>query len=224
MMKDPAKAYQPKRLDKVIKNAQHILHLINQLLDISKLESSKMKLEITHGNIVEYTQQLVERFQEMARQKQQRLVFHAKPTVWKTHFDKDKWNKIIYNILTNAIKFTPENGAIQVSLSKLMKAEKEWVQLKIKDSGIGIPQNKLAQIFNRFYQADDASTRQQEGTGIGLALVKELVELQDGLITVQSQVNLGTTFDIQLPIAVGLSPQVAIEETPIMLPLPRIDA
>jgi len=149
MMKDPTKEYQPKRLGSVIKNAQHILHLINQLLDISKLESRKMKLEITHGNIIEYTQQLVGRFEEMAKQKQQRLVFHAKPAAWKTHFDKDKWNKIIYNILTNAIKFTPENGVIQVSLSKLMKEEMEWVHLKIKDSGIGIPQKKLSSSSNR---------------------------------------------------------------------------
>ena len=217
MIKNPVQEATPKRLQNVKKNAEQILHLINQLLDISKLESGKMKLAIAHGNIIDYTKQLIDGFQDIAIQKNQDLIFYTKETEWKIHFDKDKWNKIIYNLVSNAIKFTSNGGTIQVNLAKRSKEGKEWVHLEIKDNGIGIPKNKLPQIFDRFYQADDSSTRQQEGTGIGLALVKELIELQKGEIEITSQVNLGTTVSIQIPIPKDINlNKIALDETEII--------
>ena len=188
------------RLTDVTKNAQQILRLINQLLDISKSESGNLKVEISQGDLTAHTRELVDEFQRLAKQKNQRLVFSAQQTEWITNFDRDKWSKIIYNLTFNAIKFTLENGLIELSLTKKTNQDTEWIHLKIKDSGVGIEASQLSQIFNRFYQADNSMTRLQEGTGVGLALVKELVELQEGEISVTSKVNVGTTFEVLLPI------------------------
>ncbi len=198
--KSPEKLIPVKQLTNVLKNAQSLLTLINQLLDISKLEDGKMKLEITRGNIIAYTQSLIEGFESLAHKKKQRLVFLNARHNWETHFDKGKWDKIIYNLVFNAIKFTPEHGAIQVCLRNIQESSKEWIYLKVRDSGVGIAKKQLPQIFNRFYQADGSTTRLQEGTGIGLSLVKELVELQGGRIKVISKVGGGTSFEVKLPV------------------------
>ena len=200
MIKQPKATITPQRLNSILYNAQNILKLINQLLDISKLEAGKMKMEITRGDIVAYTQTIIDGFEPLAHKKSQRLIFLVKENNWVTHFDKDKWDKIIYNLLFNAIKFTPEYGVIQVALRNVQEQEQEWVYLKIRDSGVGINDQQLAQIFNRFHQADGSTTRTQEGTGIGLSLVKELVELQGGKIKVSSKVGKGTSFEVRLPI------------------------
>lgn len=201
MIKAPKEKITPQRLSGVLHNAQNILKLINQLLDISKLEDGKMRLEITRGNIIYYTQTLVDGFEPLANKKNHRIIFLTQQkNDWVTHFDKDKWNKIIYNLLFNAIKFTPPYGVIQIALRKIRAEEKEWIYLKVRDSGIGIAKSQLPQIFNRFYQADGSTTRMQEGTGIGLSLVKELIALQGGTIKVISKVGKGTSFEIRLPI------------------------
>lgn len=200
MVKTPTINISPEQLHGVLRNAKSLLQLINQLLDISKLEAGKMKLEVSKGDIIGYTKELVGGFKTLAIKKNQRLVFFFPKNEWEIHFDKNKWDKIIYNLLFNALKFTPKDGAIQLSLSKITKQETQWVYLKIKDSGLGIAEKQLAQIFNRFYQGDSSSTRQQEGTGIGLSLVKELIELQGGKIWVSSKVGKGTSFDIQIPV------------------------
>lgn len=200
MLKSPTGQIAPNRLKSVLKNAQQLLWLINQLLDISKVESGEAKVVINRGDLVGITQDIIQGFQELAKQKNQDLVLTTWQPEWETYFDKDKWNKIIYNIVFNAIKFTPVNGAIQISLTKQTKQNASWICLKIKDTGIGIAEDQLSKVFNRFYQTDNSSTRSQDGSGIGLALVKELVELQDGEIWVTSKVNQGTTFDIHIPI------------------------
>ncbi len=184
----------------ISKNAKHLLSLINQMLDISKIESGRMKIEVNRGDITAYTQNLIEQFQAMAEKKDQRLAFIAKKQSWKTQFDRDKWDKIIYNLLSNAIKFTEEGGSVQVVLEKAQWKGEDGIRLEVKDSGKGIEEKHLDQIFNRFYQVDDSSTRMQEGTGIGLALVKELVELQGGGIKVKSKPGKGTGFEILLPV------------------------
>ena len=188
------------KISGVIKNGYHLLTLINQLLDLSKLEGGKMKVETTHGDIVNYTKDLVSRFQPLAEKKGQRLGFVTSLHVWETHFDKNKWDKIVYNLLSNAMKFTPAEGAIQLSLKKAEQEEKELIQMTVQDSGIGLTAESIEQIFNRFHQVDGSSTRTEEGTGIGLALVKELVELQSGKISVKSQLGMGTSFIVQLPV------------------------
>lgn len=192
----------------VLKNARHLLSLINQLLDLSKLEHGGMKVAVSHGDIVHYTSELVNQIKPLADKKELEVRFFKNKDTWKTNFDKKKWDKIIYNLLSNAIKFTPRSGYIQVKLLKIVTKGVDSIYLEITDSGEGIKKEQLSQIFNRFYQADDSTTRLQEGTGIGLALVKELVELQGGTIAVTSQLGKGTAFEIKLPIleATSLDP------------------
>ncbi len=189
-----------KGLASIVKNANHLLGLINQLLDLSKLESQQMSVEIKHGDLIKYTQDLLDIFKPLAKRKEQNLHFFASHEIWETNFDQDKWNKIIFNLLSNAIKFSQNKGNIELSLSKLRINENEFIHLKVKDDGQGIGKDNLKQIFNRFYQVDASATRIQEGAGIGLSLVKELVELQGGSIQVESEIDTGTTFEIKIPI------------------------
>jgi signal transduction histidine kinase/CheY-like chemotaxis protein/AraC-like DNA-binding protein len=204
-----------RRLQGVLKNARHILVLINQLLDISKIESGQMKVELVKGDIVDYTRELINRFQSMSKNKGQKLYFLADKKSWFINFDNKKWDKIIYNLLSNAIKFTPEGKEIQVSLTETCNKDESNLKLIVRDSGIGIPEDQLGHIFDRFYQVDHSATREQQGTGIGLSLVKELIQLQNGTIEVFSEVGKGTTFEILLPIPKTEGAESLIGEFPV---------
>ena len=189
-----------KNLSGVLKNTRNLMGLINQLLDLSKLEGGRMKTEVSHGDIVRYTKELVQQFQPLADKKQLHLEFQADAGTWKIHIDSDKWNKIVHNLLSNAIKFTDKGGSIHVLLKHWQQDGTEYLRLIIKDTGIGIAAENLEHIFDRFYQADASSTRLQGGTGIGLSLVKELVALQKGSVSVESTIGKGSTFTVILPL------------------------
>ncbi|MEM6517082.1 MAG: ATP-binding protein [Bacteroidota bacterium] len=189
-----------KKLQGVLNNAEHILKLINQLLTLSKLENKRMAIELSRGDIVATTQKVVDNLQSIALKKQQQLVFDASKEKWLTNYDAEKWNKIVYNLLFNAIKFTPSNGRILLKLTKQQENNKEQIKLLVADNGIGIDNKELSLIFNRFYQVNDSITRSYEGTGIGLSLVKELVELQKGTIKVASEKGKGTSFEVSIPV------------------------
>ncbi|MFK8102388.1 MAG: ATP-binding protein [Saprospiraceae bacterium] len=188
------------QLSIVLKNSRHLLSLINQLLDLSKLESKQMAVELTYGDLLGYTQELTTNFQTLAEQKEISLNFITDQENWQTYFDLDKWNKIVYNLLSNAMKFTPQGGQVDLSLTKENRGTAAWIKLMVKDTGIGVEKMAQQQIFDRFYQADASSTRTKDGTGIGLALVKELIELQGGKIKVESSPQRGTTFEVTLPV------------------------
>lgn len=189
-----------KKLSVVAANARHLLTLVNQLLDLSKLEGGNMKKETNRGDIVSYTEALIERFQSVAAKKDLKLKFKSDIKNRDVIFDKNKWDKIVYNLISNAQKFTPTGGSIEVKLSKIKSGELENINLSVSDTGIGIDENNLTKIFDRFYQADNSMTRLQEGTGIGLSLVKELVEFQGGKISVSSKVGEGTEFTVLIPL------------------------
>jgi len=178
----------------------YLLGLINQLLDVSKLESAQMQIEISHGDIASYTKSLVDQFEPLAVTKQIELIFESENQVWKTYFDKDKWAKIVSNLISNAIKFTPANGNVNIHLKNIQKDKKQTVQFIVKDTGQGISPEYLPKVFDRFYRSNDHS-HTIGGTGIGLALVKELIDLQNGAISVESMPESGTTFVVTLPIA-----------------------
>jgi signal transduction histidine kinase/CheY-like chemotaxis protein/ligand-binding sensor domain-containing protein len=182
-----------------LNNARRILTLINQLLDLSKIENQVMKVEAARGDLIAYTRELVQQFRVLAQNKSLRLHFTSDRDHWETHFDQDKWDKVVYNLLSNAIKFTPPGNVIRLSVKQVDKDGKEWIQLVVKDNGIGIESHQLERIFERFYQPDDSLTRQRGGTGIGLAIVKEIVALQGGSVSVASQRGEGTSFHILLP-------------------------
>jgi CheY-like chemotaxis protein len=182
--------------DIILRNSNQLLRLINQMLDLAKLESGKIQLNEIQADIIPYICYLVESFHSYAESKKVNL--HLLPQVEYLIMDYDhkRVREIISNLLSNAIKFTPEAGNVYVSIL----ADEKHLILKIKDTGIGIPEAKLPHIFDRFYQTDDSSTRTGEGTGIGLALTQEMTNLMGGSIFVKSDVDKGSEFTVQLPI------------------------
>lgn len=187
-------------------NAERLLNLINQLLDLSKLENGQYKLKVSTGDIVGLMKGLVMSFLSLTEQKGIHLRFIEAASLKsmrlreRFYFDSDIIEKITTNLLSNAVKFTPANGKITVSAClRQMKNNIEVFEVTIKDSGIGIPKAKLPFIYDRFYQVDASSKRAFEGAGIGLAYVKELVELHKGNIAVMSKPGKGTTFRLRLP-------------------------
>jgi signal transduction histidine kinase/DNA-binding response OmpR family regulator len=202
----------------IIRNGRRLLRLINQLLDLSKLESGKMKLTVRQLNIVEVVKNYVQCFESLARRKNIILDFQAKNKSILLYTDRDKIEKVLNNLLSNAFKFTPTRGRIGIKLSvdknplyqsaeeakkksPVLKGNQDvWLKLSVADSGIGIEPNRLDKIFNRFYQIDDTQKRNYEGSGIGLSLTRELVELHHGIISVESILDKGTTFHVYLPL------------------------
>jgi signal transduction histidine kinase/ligand-binding sensor domain-containing protein/DNA-binding response OmpR family regulator len=176
------------------KNASSLSLLVNQLLDLSKLEAGRMTLETKELDIIPLLKGLVLSFSSLAERKRILLRFNTSEEKIILYYDKDKIEKIINNILSNAFKFTPDGGTIDFSIRKNLKE----TEIKISDTGPGIPASEIDKIFNRFYQVDGSHTREKEGTGIGLALTKELVELHKGKIMVESIEGSGTSFTICL--------------------------
>ena len=178
------------------RNARRLLTLINQILDISKIETGNLELNAEPHNVVSFLTSLLYSFESLAELKKIKLTFDSEFENLTVIFDPDKMEKVFYNLLSNAFKFTPINGEIKVVVKELKDST---VEIKIKDTGIGIPANRLPKIFDRFYQVDGSQTREHEGTGIGLALAKSLIELHKGKISVNSKEGEGSEFIIALP-------------------------
>ncbi len=185
------------------RNARRLLTLINQLLDISKIEAGEMELKAEQHNIVSYLKSLFYSFESVAELKKISLKFESDYNYVPVLFEPDKMEKVFYNLISNALKFTSGEGTVIVNVTI---SGTSLVNIKIKDNGIGIPADRLSKIFDRFYQADNSSTREHEGTGIGLALTKELIELHKGSIDVKSVEGEGTEFSVILPLG-NLIPQ-----------------
>jgi signal transduction histidine kinase/ligand-binding sensor domain-containing protein/DNA-binding NarL/FixJ family response regulator len=221
------------------KNANKLLELVSQLLDISKLESGNMKLRAHPLNFAALLKALTLSFASYAERKRITLEFNSSDDEITVYADKDKIEKIFTNILSNAFKFTPEGGRIEVTVTRYFSSSaghshseldsespsemkklkrvqlnhSELVKISISDSGIGIPKEKISKIFDRFYQVDGSHTREQEGTGIGLALTKELVELHKGKIEVESEEGKGTIVTVSILLGKAhLKPEEISEE------------
>ncbi len=181
------------------RNAESLLNMINQILDLSKLESGALGLDIVHSDIVSYLHYLTESFYSMASDKKVMLSFESSLDRLDMDFDENKVRQVIYNLLSNGIKFTRPGGKVGLLVSRQkVQGQDDRVKIQIKDTGIGISQADLPRIFDRFHQAEQMG--QVGGTGIGLTLTKELVELMGGIIKVQSEPSWGTSFTILLPI------------------------
>ncbi|RFS18436.1 two-component regulator propeller domain-containing protein [Emticicia sp. C21] len=182
------------------RNLSRLQTLINQLLDLSKLEAGKMAPKIQQADLAGFLKQLLASFDSLAESKDISFVYDKNDTRQIAYFDSDKIEKIITNLLSNAFKFTPEGGKIAIQTTYTDTS----FTIQVQDSGIGIEQERLTSIFDRFYQVEDSAslksyTRNYEGTGIGLALVKELVDVLQGQINVESQISVGTTFTVSIP-------------------------
>jgi signal transduction histidine kinase/AraC-like DNA-binding protein len=194
------------------KNADRLLRLIEQVMDLRKIDLNKMKLSLSKGDIVAYVRDLTYSFEEIAIQRSMILEFSTDVESLVTWFDENKVEKILGNTLSNAFKFTPDRGKIQVSIQKLPGPVKssgrhadpldmnEFIEICIRDNGIGIPDEDKDRLFERFYMVERHDTIVRRGTGIGLALTKELVDLHKGTIRVESKENKGTNIVILLPV------------------------
>ena len=180
----------------VIRNGQRLQRLINQLLDLSKVEAGKMKLHTSHVDLVELLREIVASYESLAKEKNIRYFFYPEVKQLMMYVDGEKMEKILHNLLSNAFKFTQEGEEIIMNL----RAGEKSALISVSDSGIGIADNQLDKIFDRFYQVDSSQTRGYEGSGLGLSLVKDLVELHHGRISVDSKEGKGTTFTVSLPI------------------------
>ncbi len=210
----------------ISRNSKNLLNLISQLLDLSKADSGALKLQPIQDNIIPYLNYLTESFYSKANGKNIRLVFYSEVEELMMDFDEAKVQHIIYNLISNALKFTNEDGKVVIHAKQETKEEQKFLRIIVKDTGIGISEERLPHIFDRFYQVDNSSTRRGEGTGIGLALVKELVDLMQGKIEVISterkglpDSQTGTTFTIDLPITNQAS-IVSLKEKPFINTLP----
>ena len=190
------------QLHMIKRNAKRLLNLVNQLLDFRKMEEQELKLQESDGELVSFIKEASDSFKDLSERKKIAFVFKTHIDQLHTRFDHDKIERIIFNVLSNAFKFTLEGGKISLELEKMddqPDSSKTWVSIKISDTGIGIPDDKKEKIFERFFQNSTAASVLNQGTGIGLSITKEFVQLHGGTIEVQSEYEKGTTFYIHLP-------------------------
>ncbi len=176
-------------------NALRLLKLINNLLDLAKIDAGKMELFYAKGDLKTFLKGIVTSVSPMAEKKQVRLSYRDQGQLPDLYFDRDKIEKVMLNLLFNSLKFTETGGKVEVSCSR----ENGHVLVKVSDTGIGIAKEHHTKIFERFSQVDASDSRKYEGTGVGLALAKELVELHLGRIWVESEIGRGTTMAFTLP-------------------------
>jgi len=231
---DPQQRY---RLSLVHRNANRLLRLINELLDLAKLETGNLTVTNSPGNLTDFVRRAVQVFDNQAQSKHITLSVQSTLPQTQYWFDADKLETILNNLLANALRFTPDEGAVVLSLSLTGKPSASFntppagggsdsICIQIRDTGTGIPASELPYVFNRFYQARSSDGPLVGGTGIGLALVKELTELMQGRVTARSDSGAGSTFTVELPLRPvlnegtgepeksGISRSAAIRTTP----------
>jgi signal transduction histidine kinase/DNA-binding response OmpR family regulator len=186
------------KLSSIYRNAEDMLGLINQLLDFRKLEMGGEKLKLSCNDFVKFAEYVYLSFRDVAENKSIQFTFESEIGQLFMGFDKSKVRKIIHNLYSNALKFTPEEGYIATTVRLVQENGREFVRLDMADSGCGIPDNEQQLIFKRFYQSEN-NDPDKTGSGIGLHLVKEYVELHGGHISVGSKINEGSVFSIILP-------------------------
>lgn len=192
------------------RQAKRLLYLVIQLLDLSKLEAGKMSLRTTEQDIIPLIKGIVLSFSSLSDRKKINLTFKSNKQVLAVYIQNDIIVKIITNLLTNAFKFTSAGGEINVNIS----SDKNKAIILVQDTGVGIPEDKHENIFDRFYQINKDHMRKNEGSGIGLSLIKELVDLHKANISVKSKVNVGTEFKLELPLGRDhLDDNEIVEET-----------
>lgn len=204
------KNYNEDQLKLIYKNANRLLRLINQLLDLTSIDAGKMKLNVEKGDAIIFIKGIAASFQPLAEIKNINLMFVSEHDSLNSFFDHDKLEKILSNLFINAIKFT-SNGNIIISIPDKfsVRNNNRFFEINVEDTGVGIPADKIETVFDRFFT--DSNDTVQTGTGIGLALVRELVELHHGSISVESKLNKGTIFKIEFPLDEKFYNELGIE-------------
>ncbi|MBD2754713.1 hybrid sensor histidine kinase/response regulator transcription factor [Spirosoma validum] len=219
------------QLEIINQNVTQLLARVNQLTDLSKAEANVLKVRESQGNLIEFLSRTIQSFETHAMAKGIQVLFRAEKTNTNYWFDPDKLERIVSNLLANALKFTPIGGRVIVDVttdedresvdsSRTASDRVVRVHLEISDNGIGISPEKIVHIFDRFFWIDDDRIENQDGMGIGLALVKELVEIQNGTIQVSSKVSIGTTFLVDLPYRIATAESFIVQH---VVPVKQIE-
>ena len=187
-----------RHVDIMKQNSYRLLRLVNNLIDISRIDIGYYNLQPSNYNIVKVIEDITLSIAEYVKHKKINLIFNTDVEEITLACDPDKIERVMLNLLSNAIKYTDDNGDIYVSLNKV----NEDVVVSVKDSGVGIPNDKLELIFDRFGQANDILSRRCEGSGIGLSIVKSIVEMHGGKIEVFSEIGKGSEFVFNIPIKI----------------------
>ncbi|HTI89460.1 MAG TPA: two-component regulator propeller domain-containing protein [Puia sp.] len=213
------------QLTMVRRNARRLLNLVNQLLDFRKLEDHELRLNKTEGDIIPFIKETAESFRDIAERKQIHFTFRSGPDSYYTAFDRDKIERILFNLLGNAFKFTGEDGRISLEI-KQAHSSKE-IMILISDTGIGMSAEEQGRIFDRFFQGNVHASVMNQGSGIGLSITREFVQLHGGTIGVQSEPGKGSVFTICLPLERIRPPDMptlmpALDRMPLMPVLDRM--
>ncbi len=193
-----------KQYQMIHRNAKRLLNLVNQLLDFRKIEVEGLKLHSSEGNVIKFISESVHSFSDLSEKKNVELTFKSDLKELYAGFDMDKLEKILFNLLSNAFKFTPENGKIEVSAGCYDNDSSsegiKILEIKVKDTGIGIPKEKHDKVFERFFRNDVPGSMVNQGSGIGLAITKEFVKIHGGTIAVESEPGNGSCFIVRIPV------------------------
>lgn len=212
------------QLGMAFQNGRRLLRLINQILDLSRLDADMMSLKASYGNIIPFIKGIFYTFEHAAREKDVQLHFEASSEEIEGYFDTEKLEPVFYNLIANAIKFIPASSGGQISCSveqssqSMLPGNPAALKIRIRDTGIGIPAEQLPHIFDRFFHENRPAASDQKGTGIGLALVKEIVSLHHGEIFVESIVGEGTVFTVELPLGKDHLGASEIVDEPLVIP------
>lgn len=191
--------YQKDKFNLINQNAKRLLNLVNQVLDFRKAQSGELKLKVSRTDILKFTKNIFDSFQELAEDRKIQFNCISENETLEGYIDQDKYDKVLYNLLSNAFKFTHKHGNVDLFISKQTHNDLASLIIEVSDDGIGIPKASQEKIFSRFYQAKN-SKENNTGSGIGLSLVKALVQLHKGSICVQSEPEQGSSFTMKIPI------------------------
>ena len=197
-------------LNKIKSAGKHLLGLINDVLDISKIEAGKMELYLENFDINEMVKDVVFTISPLIEKNSNVLKLEVGENLGLMHADLTKIRQSLFNLLSNASKFT-DHGNITLSITRYLKDEKEWIAIRVSDSGIGMTEEQLGKLFKAFSQADSSTTRKYGGTGLGLNITKRFAEMMGGDIRVESEIGKGSTFIMDIPAKV-IDPKVMIAE------------
>ena len=191
-----------RQITTIRRNSDRLFRLIDQVIEFRRIETNRIRLNAAEGDIIKFLRELTDSFEDIACERSISLDFNSDLEACEIWYDENKVDKIVYNLLSNAFKFTPDKGSISVklSLARQLDLVEKYVEISIEDNGIGISEEDLQHIFDRYFRVENPDSFVQTGSGIGLSLTRELTELHSGKIEVSSRLGKGTSFRVLLPL------------------------
>lgn len=213
-----AKKHEPSidgQLQTIERNSKRLLNLVNQLLDFKQIEEQEQTLQVSSRNVIAFVRETFDSFQDLSEKKHIDFGFESYTTELMLSLDFDKIERVLFNLLSNAFKFTPKGG--KISLTVFSQADEQnpdqhWLGISVRDTGIGIAPDKHLQIFERFYQEETQRSMVNPGSGIGLSIAQEFVVMHGGKLRVESEPGQGSTFTMSLPLEEAVAPQTAVSQ------------